>query len=89
MPDPNADPVDHVSSLRPTLEAANGAELAITERLFDYYLNVLPPAAMPFHWRGKRYAFAFAEGADLIFGFRHDASAGSYFAVLTDVRNRG
>ena len=48
----------------------DGAEHEITGELFEQMLGCLPPALMGFTWGGKRWSFGFAEGAELIIGFR-------------------
>lgn len=42
----------------------NGDLLEITENLYYYFLEVLPPKAMPARWKNGRWSFAFAEGAE-------------------------
>jgi hypothetical protein len=81
-------PIDQPWLLRPALEIAGG-EVEIAEALFTYFLDVLPPVAMPLTWRGQQYAFGFAEGPDNVVGFRRDRAAGQHFAILTDIINRG
>jgi hypothetical protein len=63
----------------------DGKKREITEEDFDYFLDVLPPVAMGFHWNGERWAFGFAEGADYVYGFKKEG--GKYYAQKTDLLN--
>jgi hypothetical protein len=63
----------------------DGKKREITEDQFDYFLEVLPPVAMPLLWKGERWAFGFAEGYDYVYAFRKER--GRYFARKTDLLN--
>jgi hypothetical protein len=63
----------------------DGRKREITEEDFDYFLDVLPPVAMPLKWNGERWNFGFAEGYDYIYAFRKEG--GKYFAQKTKLLN--
>ncbi|HVS34099.1 MAG TPA: hypothetical protein VMS17_00875 [Gemmataceae bacterium] len=63
----------------------DGKKREITEEDFDYFLDVLPPAAMGFRWNGEKWAYGFAEGADFVYAFRKEGSR--YYAQKTNLLN--
>ena len=63
----------------------DGKKREVTEEDFDYFLDVLPPAAMGFRWNGEKWAFGFAEGADFVYAFKKEG--GWYYAQKTDLLN--
>ena len=63
----------------------DGKKREITEEDFDYFLDVLPPAAMSFRWNGEKWSFGFAEGADFVYAFK--AEGGKYYAQKTELLN--
>jgi hypothetical protein len=66
-------------------ELDDGKKREITEQDVDYFLDVLPPVAMPLTWNGERWAFGFAEGDDFVYAFKKEG--GKYFAQKTDLRS--
>ena len=65
----------------------DGKKREIAEEDFDYFLDVLPPAAMGFRWNGEKWAFGFAEGADYVYAFKKEG--GKYYAQKTGLMNPG
>lgn len=63
----------------------DGKKREITEEDFDYFLDVLPPAAMGFRWNGEKWSFGFAEGADYVYAFKKEG--GRYYAQKTNLMN--
>jgi hypothetical protein len=61
----------------------DGNKREISEEAFDYFLNVLPPVAMRFTWRGERWTFGFAEGNDFVYAFKRQD--GKFYAQRTDL----
>ncbi|WP_372395285.1 hypothetical protein ABMY26_06665 (plasmid) [Azospirillum sp. HJ39] len=77
------------SDLREKLtEAGVGNEVEVSKYLYWYFMEVLPPVAMPFWFQNRRCDFGFAEGAEAIVAFREDDLEHRYFATLTDKMNR-
>jgi hypothetical protein len=73
-------------------EIWKGKVCRIDQHLFDYYLDILPPAFMGrtvkmIDGTERRCAFGFVEGADRITGFWQ--SGGSYYAQHTALVSRG
>ncbi len=71
-----------------------GETIEITERTFNYFLEVLPPAYMgrPIHINGKPQwvVFGFAEGYEQITAFWTEMTEGQvrYFCRRTEEMNR-
>lgn len=63
----------------------DGKKHEVTEADFEYFLNVLPPAAMSFQWNGERWAFGFAEGYDYVYAFKKEGDR--YYAQKTELLN--
>lgn len=63
----------------------DGKRREVTKEDFDYFLDVLPPAAMGFRWNGEKWAFGFAEGADYVYAFKKEG--GRYYAQKTTLMN--
>jgi len=63
----------------------DGQKREITEADFDYFLDVLPPVAMPLKWKGEHWSFGFAEGHDYVYAFKKEG--GKYYAQKTDLLN--
>jgi hypothetical protein len=63
----------------------DGKKREITEKDFDYFLEVLPPVATRFQWNNENWSFGFAEGDDYIYAFQKQG--GKYYAQKTDLRN--
>jgi hypothetical protein len=62
----------------------DGKEHRVTEEVYDYFLDVLPPVMMgDIPYQGTIWGFGFAEGADYVTLFRKDRSTGEYFARQT------
>lgn len=62
----------------------DGKEHRVSEEVYDYFLEVLPPVMMGnIAYQGKSWGFGFAEGADYVTLFRKDRSSGEYFAQQT------
>jgi hypothetical protein len=77
------------SDLREKLkEAGVGGEVEVSKHLYWYFMEVLPPVAMPIWLQNRRYDFGFAEGAETIVAFREDDLEHRYYATLTDKMNR-
>jgi hypothetical protein len=63
---------------------ADGKEHRVTEDVYDYFLDVLPPVMMgSITYQGKVWSFGFAEGYDNVTLFRQDRTSGEYFAQAT------
>jgi hypothetical protein len=62
----------------------DGREHRVTEDLYDYFLEVLPPVMMGrIAHQGKNWSFGFAEGCEEVTLFRHDRQTGEFFAQRT------
>ena len=57
----------------------------ITKEDYDYFLGVLPPVTGPMLYQGEQWDFGFAEGAENVRLFKHQA--GKYYAVETPYLN--
>ena len=77
--------VDRPSCLRTALEVSGG-EVRVDKELYDQLFEMVPPVAMPFNWKGVRYDFGYAEGHDMIIGFRKTAD-GTFRARLSEIIN--
>jgi hypothetical protein len=63
---------------------ADGREHRITEDVYDYFLEVLPPVMMGrILYQRKSWGFGFAEGAEEVTLFRRDRASGEFFAQKT------
>jgi len=63
----------------------DGRKHAVGQEDYDYFLDALPPATGPMTYLGEHWDFGFAEGADRIRLFRHQADG--YFAIETPYLN--
>lgn len=63
----------------------DGRKHAVSEADYDYFLDVLPPAAGPTNYFGERWDFGFAEGADHLRLFKRRGDG--YFAIETPYLN--
>jgi hypothetical protein len=66
-------------------ELDDGKKHKISEEMYDYFLDVLPPVAYDFNWNGEHWGFGFAEGADFIYGFKKQGQ--EFFAQKTTLVN--
>lgn len=63
----------------------DGRKHAVSERDYDYFLEVLPPVTGQMMYQGERWDFGFAEGADRVRLFKHHGT--EYFAIETPYIN--
>ena len=63
-----------------------GQSVEVDESVYDYFLGVLPPVAMPMIWKGRRYDFGSAEGLEVVIAWH--TCEGKFYATQTDVMNR-
>jgi hypothetical protein len=63
----------------------DGQKREISEDDYWYFLEVLPPVAMPLRWNDERWQFGFVEGYDYVYAFKQDGDR--YFAQKTNLLN--